>query len=120
MVLRPKNATMQIPIAEVLSESTTKTSRDKSFADDLYEERGIVTSLVSHDLLRGELPNGLYSSRRVIEVTVSAVVVLVLLSRIRISFSHSVNSSIPQCPRPEFLVEFKNRCLQVKVLMTSS
>ena len=47
-------------------------------------------------------------------------VVRVPSSRIRIPFSHSVNSAIPPCSRPEFLVELKNRCLQVKFLMTSS
>ena len=55
MVLLRPNAPRQRLTAEVLSESKSKTSRDKSFADDLDKERGIVKSRVALLLRSSEI-----------------------------------------------------------------
>ena len=52
--LRP-NAPRWRRTAEVLSETNSKISRDKSFADDLNKERGIVRSRVALSLRSSEI-----------------------------------------------------------------
>ena len=54
MLLRP-NAPRQRLTAEVLSESKSKTFEDKSFAEDLDKDRGIVKSRVALLLRSSEI-----------------------------------------------------------------